>query len=519
MSAPFTLSATELAHLLASREASSAELVRAHLSRIDAVDGRIHAFTEVFREQAMAQAEERDAERQRGAVRGPLHGLPISVKECFDIAGRATTLGLPSWRGRVAEEDAVLVAALRAAGAVVLGRTNLSQTMLFVEARNPLFGETKNPFSEAHTPGGSSGGEAAAIAAGMSPLGVGTDIGGSIRTPCHFSGIAGLKPTLDRLPSRGQRTVLAGQEIVRSTPGPMARKVKDLTLFMHALDARALSAADGRVPPLAWEDPKGIDVQRLRVGVYSDDGVLPASRACARAVERAGEALRARGCKVIPFAPPAVPEAIDDYLAALSSDGAATFLEALDGGAIDPVLKPLVMLARVPGALRRAAGRAAKMANEERMAKMLMAMGEKPVREVWRLTDKIRGYRARLLDAMAEVDLDLLVCPPFATPALPHGMSKNFTLASSYAMLFNLTQLPAGTLPITQVRDDETDRPGVKDSVEKQARDVDARSRGLPVGVQVVGKPWREADVLAAMQAIEEEVAGEAPRTPVMEKR
>jgi fatty acid amide hydrolase len=177
------LPASAQSDLLTRGEVSSRELVRAHLARISAVEGRLHAFTDVFRERALARAEARDEERRAGRAAGPLHGLPVSVKECLEIEGLPTTLGVESRRDAVATSTAAIVRALEDAGAVVLGRTNISQTMLFVESRNPLFGQTANPFSLDHTPGGSSGGEAAAIASGMSPLGVGTDIGGSIRVP------------------------------------------------------------------------------------------------------------------------------------------------------------------------------------------------------------------------------------------------------------------------------------------------------------------------------------------------
>ncbi len=237
------LSATRLSSLLSRGEVSAGEVVRAHLERVDAVDGRLRAFTEVLREQALSEADASDARRRRGEARGPLDGLPMTIKECFEIAGRATTLGLPSWRGRIAARDAAMVTLLREAGAVLLGRTNLSQTMLYVEARNPIFGQTANPWSSSRSPGGSSGGEAAAIAAGMSPLGVGTDIGGSIRTPAHFCGICGFKPTLDRLPMRGYQTVLAGQEAVRGMGGPLARTVDDSVLFFRSLDPRALRSS------------------------------------------------------------------------------------------------------------------------------------------------------------------------------------------------------------------------------------------------------------------------------------
>lgn len=499
-------SATSLSSLLDRREATSAEVLRAHLERISAVDGRVHAFTEVLTESALAEAAGSDERRARGEGRGPLDGVPVTIKECFDVAGRATTLGIPSWRGRVAQRDAAMVTALREAGAVVLGRTNLSQTMLYVEARNPVFGRTSNPWSLGHTPGGSSGGEGAAIACGASPLGVGTDIGGSIRTPAHFCGIAGFKPSLDRLPMKGYRTVLAGQETVRGMGGPMARTVADLALFFRALDPRRLAALDPRVPPLAWEAPAGVKLEGLRVGFYTDDGVLPASHALARAVERAASALRSRGATTVAFEPPGVRELIADYLGALSSDGGAGLVSALEGGEVDPVMEPLRRMAAVPARARRLGARAARLLGQDNLALMLGAMGDKTVAELWRLTDRIRSYRTTLLDAMDAQRLDLLLCPPFATPALPHGGSKNFTLASSYSMLFNASQLPAGVVPVTRVRAGETGRRAGADLLSRHAAKVDTASVGLPVGVQVVGRAWRDHEVLAAMEAIEGEV-------------
>jgi fatty acid amide hydrolase len=514
---PWELPATELARVLGRRELSSVEVVRAHLDRIDRLDGRIHAFTEVFREQALADAAASDARRGTGSTRGPLDGVPVSIKECFDVHGRATTLGLPSWRGRIAQADSAMVTALCGAGAVVLGRTNLSQTMLYVEARNPLFGQTANPWSLAHSPGGSSGGEGAAVAAGMSPLGVGTDIGGSIRTPAHFCGVAGFKPTLDRLPMKGYRSVLAGQETVRGMGGPLARTVGDLALFFRALDPKRLAALDPRVPPAPVESPESVRIDRLRVGFYVDDGVLAASRSIVRAVERAAKALRDRGATVESFEPPDVRRMLGAYLGALSADGGAGMVEALRGGEVDPVLLPLVRMAGVPDRVRRALAVGARVAMQRNIALMLESLGRKTVSDLWRLTDELRDYRTRLLDAMDRAGIDVLLCPPFATPSLPHGGSKNFTLASSYSILFNATQMPAGVVPVTRVREDETHRASDADLLERRAADIDARSAGLPVGVQIAGRPWRDHEVLATMLAIETEVSREDgfPRAPV----
>ncbi len=509
--------ATSIASLLERREASSVEVLRAHLDRISAVDGRVRAFTEVLTESALADAAASDARRARGQARGPLDGLPVSIKECFDVQGRATTLGLPSWSGRIAARDSAMVTMLREAGAVVLGRTNLSQTMLYVEARNPLFGQTSNPWSLSHTPGGSSGGEGAAIACGESPLGIGTDIGGSIRTPAHFCGIAGLKPSLDRLPMKGYRTVLAGQEAVRGMGGPLARTASDLAMFFGALNPRRLAALDPRVPPLPWEDPGAVNLSGLRVGVYSDDGVLPASASVARAVSRAASALEARGATAVAFEPPGVRDLLSAYLGALSADGGAGLVAALEGGEVDPVLQPLRRMAAVPARARTLLARTAHVLGQGNLGLMLDAMGDKSVGELWRLTNQLRTYRTTLLDAMDRLRLDLLLCPPFATAAVPHGGSKNFTLASSYSILWNATQLPAGVVPVTRVRAGETGRKGGMDLLSRHAAKVDAASAGLPVGVQVVGRAWRDHQVLAAMIAIESEVKRDEgfPATPV----
>lgn len=511
-----TQTATSLAALLASGEVSSEEVTRAHLDRIEAVDGRIHAFTEVFRDEALAAARRADDERRAGQARGPIHGLPVSVKESLDMAGHTTTLGVPARKGTRATHDAGMVRALRDAGAVILGRTNVAQLLLYNESRNPIFGQTVNPWSAAHTPGGSSGGESAAIAAGMSPLGVGTDIGGSIRVPAHFTGITGLKPTLDRWTNKGQSTALVGQEAVRGQSGPMARSARDLSLLMTALDPRRMSAADPRVPPLPFEDPSRVDVGKLRIGFYIEDGLILPSAAVARAVMQAASALQGLGVSVVPFTPPGIEDAIYTYFAALSADAGETALGLLKPGDADVVLRSMKTLATLSGPLRRAAAGALGLAGEHRLRRLLEATGKKTVTEYWRITGALRDARAAILDAMDAASLDVLLCPPFATPALPHTYSKDFVLAGSASMLWNLAQFPAGVVPVTRVRPNEMLRDPPRDRLEKHAADIDRRSVGLPVGVQVVARPWAESLLLAVMIALEDALRADSewPATP-----
>jgi fatty acid amide hydrolase len=511
-----TLAATRMKELLERREVSSVELTRAHLDRIEAHDRAIRAFTTVFREQALATARAADERRARGEVLSPIDGLPVSVKESIDIEGLAVTMGVPSRRTHRATSDGAVIRQLREGGAVILGRTNVSQYLIYHESRNPLFGQTANPWDLGRTPGGSSGGEGSAIAAGMSPLGVGTDIGGSIRVPAHFCGIVGLKPTLDRWSNRGSNTSLAGQEAIRGQIGPMARNVGDALLLMRAIDPVRASALDGRVPPLPFEDPARIDVSKLRVGFYEDDGLVASSTAVARGVRQAADALRARGCEVVPFLPPRLAEHVYLYFAALSADGGAILRRGLADGEVDPVITGLRRIAELPPSVRAAGARLALVLGEERVARLLEAIGEKTVDQFWAITQQLRQWRFEVSDAMDRARIDVVLCPAHATPALPHLGAKDFVLAGSTSMAWNIVQFPGGVVPVTRVRADEARRERPRDRLEKLAARVDEGSAGLPIGVQVVARPWREDLVFAAMGAIEDAVADDVPRTPVI---
>lgn len=510
------LDATDMARLLAANEVSSEELVTAHLARIDAVEPHLHAFVEVLRTEALVGARRADEERRRGEVRSPIHGLPVSIKESLDMAGHASTLGIASRRRHPAKDDAALVHAVRRAGAIPIGRTNVPQLLLSHETSNPIFGTTSNPFSLTHAAGGSSGGEGAAIAAGASPLGVGTDIGGSIRVPAHFCGIAGLKPTLDRWSNLGSNGAQPGQEIVRSQSGPMARTARDLALFFRAIDPVVLGELDPLVPPTPVRDPASIDPTTLRVGYFVDDGIVGAAASVRRAVRTAADALERKGVSVRPFLPPAIEEAAAVYFGAMSSDGAATATSLLGGDPMVPALARLRRLANLPGAARSALAAGLRVAGDRRAADLVTWLGERTTTGYWELTRRARAYRLRLLGAMRDAGLDALLCPAHATPAMPHGLSGDFALAGVASMMFNLVQFPAGVVPVTTVQADEVTRPPAKGRTEGVAATIEAQSQGLPVGVQVVGRPWHDEEVLALLMALDAGLASDPlrPRTP-----
>jgi fatty acid amide hydrolase len=507
-----TLSATRAKALLDAGEVSSVALVQALLARIDRYDGAVRAFTERLDEQALAQARAADQARSRGERGGALQGLPITVKESIEITGSASTLGIPARVGARATRDAAVVAEARRQGAIVIGRTNVPQLLLSFECRNPVFGQCVNPRKASHSPGGSSGGEAAALAYGASMLGIGTDIGGSIRLPAHFAGVVGFKPTQDRWPNRGLVAGIPGQEAIRSQCGPMARSVADVSMLLRALDPTAMSREDGRVPPLPVGDPARVSLRGLRVGLIEHDGLLAPSRANLRALRRAAQVLEIAGVEVIPYQIPGVPEAIGEYLAALSADGAATARRMLAGAPVDSTLQSLFLATRIPSPVRALAARGLKAAGQPLTGIVLDAVGDRSVSEFWRLVYALRSRRAAVEQDLSDRGIDALILPPFATPAVPHHFGDRFAQAASYTMIFNLLHWPAGVVPVSTVTESECDREPSLDAVVRRAREIDRRSVGLPVGVQVAAPAWRDELCLALMAEIERGVASDADR-------
>jgi len=512
------MDACALKEALARRETSSVELVRALIARRRDVDGRIGAFIARLDQQALQQAEAADRERQAAASVAdlpPLHGLPITVKDNIEVAGTDSTLGIQARVGQPAQKDAVVVQELRHAGAILLGKTNVPQLLLVQETDNAIFGVTRNPWNSSRTPGGSSGGEAAALASGQSPLGIGTDIGGSLRIPAHFTGICALKPTLDRWSCRGMIGATDGQEMVRAQMGPMARSARDLWLLMQALKPDRMSQLDPAVSPLPMGGP--VAIKGLRIGYFVDDGFVTPCAGIQRAVRQAADALSAAGATLVEYQPPAGADLLYLWLAGMTADGARTVGKMLAGEPICRQLKVAHMMAKMPSPVRAAAAALLERKGERGLAGLLRAAGEKSVSEYWQLTAQRTALRRAEFDAWNARQLDAVICPPHVLPALPIGSSGDLTLTLSYMFRYVLLNFPAGVVPVTRVRDDETSWTGPRGMFGDKCSEALRGSSGLPLGVQVVGRPNREDLVLSAMAAIEEAAQGQRdyPRTPI----
>lgn len=497
------LSAIELAQCIASGRLSAREVVEAYIARIEQVNGQINAVVVKRYDEARREADAIDLRRARGETLPPLAGVPVTIKECLDVAGTPSTFGLPARRALVNHDDPY-VARLQQAGAIVLAKTNAAQLLIFVETDNPVYGPTSNPWNLERSAGGSSGGEGAILGAGGSPLGLGTDIGGSVRVPAHFCGVTSIRPTAGRAPDRGRGSVPIGQRGVVSQVGPMARSVDDLALALgiinggHGIDHEA-------VMPLG--DFRAVDVSRLRVAVLEDDGVMTPSPAIARAVREAAAILKAAGADIVSCELPSCAEALRIFFACVSGDRAAGLHRTARGGKVDPRAGLMLKLGALPPGVRSMLANVLTFAGQKGLARSMRLFAGGSAGAYWDAIEQQMDYRAAFraaLDNHPGGVVDLILMPPFGVPAVRHGATANMPFAGTYSILSPLLGYPAGVVPLTRVQSgEENGREKRFDVVEKTAWDTDRGSAGLPVGVQILGRPWRDDVVLAALKAIE----------------
>jgi amidase len=452
-------SAATLARWIREGELSSVEVVEAHLARIGAVNPALNAVVCLTAETARAEARAADEARSRGELRGPLHGVPMTIKDSFETAGVRSTCGTLGLAEHVPAEDAMVVARLKDAGAILLGKTNTPELTLAFETDNLVYGRSNNPYDLSRSPGGSSGGAAAIIAAGGSPFDLGSDTGGSIRLPAHFCGIAGLKPTSGRVPRTGHLYPPGGFRDAWTTLGPMARYVEDLALLLPLI-----SGPDWRDPaavPVPLRDPTRVTLQGLRIAVYTHHGSLAPTPETAETVLAAARALEAAGGEVKNTRPPYLP----------LTDELVSSLWAVDGGhAIDRLLSQY-------GTTRR--HKWLKRDPKYQWRGTAAELGELLLQQ-----DQFRSW---MLEWMA--DYDLILCPPCAYPASPHDTCQHpdYWEGYTYLLTYNVTGWP-----VAVVRCGTT-------------------AEGLPIGVQVVAQPWREDVALAAAAHLETVFGGWQP--------
>ncbi|HEY3826694.1 MAG TPA: amidase [Bryobacteraceae bacterium] len=447
-------SGTKQAELIRDGAVSSTELIRAHLARIDEVNPKLNAAIEILRESALREAGVVDRRRESGEPMRPLEGVPFSVKDSIEVEGTvcsAGTLGLrqadPSTR------DATLVARLRAAGAIPIARTNLPDLLFAFESDNLIFGRTNNPFDHTRTSGGSSGGEAALIAACGSPFGLGSDAAGSVRLPAHYCGIASLKPTSGRLARTGHIPPAGGWLDMVWQIGPMARRVEDLwtlmpiLLGMDGLDRTVIAMPDG--------DPAEVPLRNLRVAFFTDNGIVPPDSDTRPVVEAAAKALASEVLSVEECRPPGIEQSYDLEMKMIGPDGGdglRAYLKSIGSTRTHPLLEGW-------------------MSKLERYRTDLAGFAD-----YWASLDRFRQGMYQFGNRY-----DAVLSPVASQPAVLHGTTIDDAIFQgfSYTMTHNMTGWPAAVV-----------RCGTS-------------KHGLPIGVQIAANPWREDVALALARLLE----------------
>jgi len=448
-----------MAEFIRGKKVSPVELVTAHLARIEALNSKINAFVHVDAECALDSARTAELALMRNESLGPLYGVPISIKSSISVTGMPYEAGTKLRAGVVGETDAPLVSRLRKAGAIVLGVTNTPELLMAWETDNLLYGRTNNPWDLSRTAGGSSGGEAAAIASGCSAGGVGSDGGGSIRVPAHFCGIGGLKPTPGRIPATGHFPQSVGPFALLGVVGPMARTVADLKLLFEAMQGPDIGDPSAAPVPISSLDQS--ELKRVRIGYFEDDGRTPVTAETRDAVRRAATSLRDAGFEVEPFRPEGLEKARQLWW---------QFFGVAGGMLLGPMIR----------------------GHESELSPILRQFS------TW-VADENPHTAQTLLDTWIERDLvrmqifeqmekfPVLLCPVAAVPAFRHGerrwqvkgKSVQYLDAWSYCEWFNLLGMPAASVPVT------------------------LSPEGLPIGIQIISTPWQEEVVLSLAEVIE----------------
>lgn len=447
-------SAKSLARVIQAKELSSEELVNAYVKRIEEVNPKLNAIVQLKAEEALQQAKETDNLLAKGEIIGPLHGVPVTIKDSLDTAGVITTWGTPGRKNHIPTEDATVVRRMKRAGAILLGKTNTPEFTLAYETDNPIYGRTNNPYNLNQTPGGSSGGEAAIISACGSPAGIGSDTGGSIRVPSHFCGLAGIKPTSGRVPRTGH-AIPYGYLIDSLTQlGPIARYVEDLALVLSIIAGE--DGIDPFIVPMPLNNYEDINLDGMNAAIIKNNEIVAPDEETIKVLNSTAQILSEAGVNMNEIHPSGIEESFNIYMGLLFGwDGGDLVRLLLDraGTAIDESSLGLLL-------------------SDTRMSSM----------ELLHLIEQWDNYRQNILTSLNK--FDLILAPVNAYHTMSHGTSFENILGFSYTMIFNLTGSPAGVV-----------RAGTA-------------SNGLPIGVQIAARHWKEELVLAALHHIEQTIGG-----------
>uniref|UniRef100_A0A8C3DUB8 Fatty-acid amide hydrolase 1 n=1 Tax=Corvus moneduloides TaxID=1196302 RepID=A0A8C3DUB8_CORMO len=498
-----SLTMVELVEKLKAGSLSPESVLYSYMDKALEVNREVNCVTD-FIHGCEGQLQELKKQKEKGL----LYGIPISIKDHINCKGHISSGGMVKFLGQVKEEDSVIVQVLKHQGAIPFVKTNIPQTMINYDCSNPIFGQTLNPLNHQKSPGGSSGGEGALIAGGGSILGIGSDVGGSIRLPSSFCGLCGLKPTAERLSLSGVTGPINGILAVPCALGPMARDVDSLALCMKALLCQEMFQLDPSVPPIPFNEEVYSSSTPLRVGYYDTDGYFPLPPCMRRAVKETRHALQAAGHQLVPFSPPRIPYVMTElFFKTFFADGGRAWLDVFTGDIVDPGLKPQVNSCKMPRLVKKLLALLLKPLFPRLAAYLSALAGMRSVKEMWNHHHQIQVYRSQFIARWKELQLDVVLCPVLG-PAFTTGYPGKLLTAISSTMLYNVLNFPAGVVPVSTVT--EADEEELKlyqgccdDPWDRTLKQAVSGAVGLPVAVQCVALPWQEELCLRFMKEVE----------------
>lgn len=520
-------SISELQRMMNDNVCTSEEIVATYIRRSYHLGFHLGGITEELYSTAILEARESDKRRKAavldvtttGTTLGPLEGIPISVKDMFHVKNTDSTCGLACKAfSTLQSTDGIYASLLRQAGGILVCKSNIPQSLMVPESDNYIFGKTVNAYDATRTCGGSSGGEALLVSTRCSVVGLGTDIGGSIRIPASFCGTYGFKPTPERLSQYGMEAPRPfgydGQNGVLVSTGPFGRCTEDCTTVMKALLVPELYRMDPTVPRIPFSNEKYTSTKKLRIAYYLTDDFWEPAVACKRGVLQAAELLRRAGHEVIEIN--LRSHGISTYRAALlyygllGSDGKLReFKRGLEGEQLHPLYATLNTLASLPDyGIRPLLSSLLRLLGYTRMGDLLSIARSRRTDAYWQLVAERNMMKTKLIKVLQDQQIDLLLTPALGLPAFKHGGSADLTVICSYTFIWNLFHFPAGVVPVTRVRkgpeeESYTCPSNQNDMFAQKAKAMMEGTAGLPINVQLVGLPFEEETVLRGMKELE----------------
>ena len=515
--------ATSLLKMLKANEVTSEQILVSYFQRAITIGLDLGLLAEIIFTEALETARKYDQLRREkpSACQGLLFGLPMSIKDVFILKGTDTSAGVASKLFKPAQEDGLILKILKEEGAIPYLKSNVPQAVICTNINNNIYGQAMNPWDRERLASGSSGGEAGLIACRGSPLGIGNDYGGSLRTPPLYCGVVGFRPTSNRVTRAGTGPVSAVLDYtmnIRLATGPITKSVRDADLMMKVLlnsEAHNKATLTERDPVYLRKEWKDSNVQQafkpLRIGYFKSTNMFPTTPANRRAVEEAAQALRNKGHELVEVEFPNIEEVALLFFESVSCEGQAEIIsDALQGETPIEEHAGFHTVATLPNIVKRILSTAMDFVGERRLAATIRAAYKKNAAEYLKMVSRHIDTRAVFYKQWQDKKLDALLSPGTASPALKIGESKDLAYCCSYAFAMSVLDLPSGVLPVTVVKEGEdvyTKEMGIhNDMLYKALLKSMKGTVGLPIGVQISTLPWEDEKCIGVMLQLEEEI-------------